>query len=179
MRPNVPPTDSHPDGTMLLDLAASLVRRLGAHQRGDRQAVLHRDALAEAEAVLAYSPATPRGAPPRILDREGLRLVALLHSARWTARGCPETDADRDTAVRLFALLAPYRPDAVPARLRDAVAAADRPVAHDLEDMGSRALAAYRRWGTQLDPRALEEAVSLWRYAAGVLPKGHPGGTPQ
>ncbi|MEV4339091.1 CHAT domain-containing protein [Streptomyces sp. NPDC049590] len=160
---------------MLLDLAASLVRRLGAHERGDHQAVLDPAALAEAEAVLAYSLAIPRGAPPCILDREGLRLVALLHSARWAARGCLETDADRGAAVRLFALLAPYQPDAVPARLRAAVAAAGGPIVHDLVDLGSRALEAYRRWGTQLDPGALEEAVSLLRHAARVLPKGHPG----
>ncbi|MBC2869447.1 CHAT domain-containing protein [Streptomyces mexicanus] len=160
---------------MPLDLAASLLRRLDAHERGDHQAVLDPAALAETEAVLAYSLVTPRAAPPCILDREGLRLVALLHSARWAARGWPETDADRNTAVRLFTLLAPYRPDAVPARLRDAVAAADGPAAHDLMELESRALEAYRRWGTQLDPGALEEAVSLWRHVAGVLPKGHPG----
>ncbi|MFE0044267.1 CHAT domain-containing protein [Streptomyces albireticuli] len=185
----VEPDRAEPDWAETERFAARLGERLGAFwNEGDREAVTDPDALAEATALrmsvlrVPDEPGETQGEaagphqPLYVLDQSVLYVVACLHYARCVALG-PGTDEalpDARMTFGLFALVARFAPEEVPADIRDAVAAMDVPESRDLATLWERALELFGRWQTAGDAEALEGATAIWRGLRGVLPASHP-----
>lgn len=120
---------------------------------GDAHGIRATAALDEARLALAGSDA---GRIPLV---EAAHAVGLLHYFRHLERADPTCDDELDNALRMFALVARYRPDLVPPPLRDGLPR-EGAVEDRLRARISR-FVSHRDASGVLAPEALREAESM------------------